>query len=91
MQVREIGQAAAEEAHDGALAERIDAALHGMCQPLTVLQCRLALGQLVGEPEAMREAIRDALTECARLNQKVGSMRAMLQDAMQDNQMERLG
>jgi hypothetical protein len=75
---------------DDALAERIDVALHGMCQPLTVLQCRLALGELMGEPEAMREAIREALTECARLNQTVGTMRTMLQQAMQSNT-ERLG
>jgi hypothetical protein len=74
-----------EASHD-ALAERMDVALHGLCQPLTVLQCRLALGELIGEPEAMREAIREALTECVRLNQTVGTMRTMLQQAMQSNQ-----
>ena len=39
----------------------MDVALHGLCQPLTVLQCRLAMGDLIGEPEAMREAIREGL------------------------------
>jgi hypothetical protein len=43
------------------LVERIDVALHGLCQPLTVLQCRLAMGDLLGEPDAMREAIREGL------------------------------
>ena len=57
----------------------MDAALHALCQPLTVLQCRLALGEMTGEPEAMREAIRSALQECARLNQTVETMRTMLQ------------
>jgi hypothetical protein len=71
--------------------ERIDVALHGLCQPLTVLQCRLAIGELNGEPEAMREAIREALLECARLNNTVGSMRTMLQKAMQGSDDERRG
>jgi hypothetical protein len=61
------------------LVEQMDGLLHGFCQPLTVLQCRLALGELSGEPSAMREAIRAALGECARLNEKVGAMREMLQ------------
>ena len=69
--------------------ERIDVALHGLCQPLTVLQCRLAMGELIGEPEAMREAIREALQECARLNKTVGMMRAILQQMMADEEDER--
>jgi hypothetical protein len=66
------------------LIERIDVALHGLCQPLTVLQCRLAMGELIGEPDAMRDAIREGLQECARMNQTVGTMRAMLQQVMVD-------
>jgi hypothetical protein len=66
------------------LVERIDVALHGLCQPLTVLQCRLAMGELIGEPDAMRDAIREGLQECARMNQTVGTMRAMLQQVMVD-------
>jgi len=61
------------------IAEQIDSLLHGMCQPLTVLQCRLALGELSGEPFAMRAAIGEALRECARLNEKVWAMRKVLQ------------
>jgi hypothetical protein len=63
------------------LVEQMDILLHGFCQPLTVLQCRLALGELSGEPSAMREAIGAALGECARLNQKIDAMREMLQRA----------
>jgi hypothetical protein len=69
--------------------ERIDAALHGLCQPLTVLQCRLAMGEMIGEPDALREAIRDALLECVRLNGMVGTMREMLQQAMEKEKSER--
>ena len=72
------------------LVERIDVALHGLCQPLTVLQCRLAMGDLLGEPDAMREAIRGGLQECARMNQTVGTMRAMLQQVMVDIDGERI-
>ena len=72
------------------LVERIDVALHGLCQPLTVLQCRLAMGELLGEPDAMREAIREGLQECARMNQTVGTMRAMLQQMMVDLDDERI-
>ena len=72
------------------LIERIDVALHGLCQPLTVLQCRLAMGELLGEPDAMREAIRDGLQDCARMNQTVGMMRAMLRQVMADVEDERI-
>jgi hypothetical protein len=72
------------------LVERIDVALHGLCQPLTVLQCRLAMGELLGEPDAMREAIRDGLQECARMNETVGTMRAMLRVVMADMEDERI-
>jgi hypothetical protein len=71
------------------LVERIDLALHGLCQPLTVLQCRLAMGELIDEPDAMREAIREALQECVRMNRTVGMMRAMLQQVMSDMDDER--
>jgi hypothetical protein len=72
------------------LVERIDMALHGLCQPLTVLQCRLAMGELIGEPDAMRDAIREGLQECARMNQTVGIMRAMLQQVVVDTEDERI-
>jgi hypothetical protein len=71
------------------LVERIDAVLHSLCQPLTVLQCRLALGEMIDEPNAMRETIREALQECVRLNQTVGTMRTMLQGAKVDKEHER--
>ena len=68
----------------------MDVALHGLCQPLTVLQCRLAMGELIGEPDAMREAIREGLQECARMNRTVGTMPAMLQEILVDSEDERI-
>jgi len=87
VRVREL----VDETSGDALVERIDVALHGLCQPLTVLQCRLAMGELIGEPDAMRDAIREALLECARLNQTVGTMRTILQQLMQNSEDERRG
>lgn len=60
------------------LVEAIDRLLHGLCQPLTVLQCRLAMGELNGEPHAMREALGAALEDCVRLNDAVSAMREIL-------------
>ena len=81
---------AVEETGQGEFVERMDVALHDLCQPLTVLQCRLSMGQLIGEPEAMREAIREALQECVRLNKTVGTMRGLLQRMMLDEENQRL-
>jgi hypothetical protein len=80
---REVSQAVRLD-----LVERIDVALHSLCQPLTVLQCRLSLGELSDEPDAMREAIREALQECLRLNQTVDVMRTMLQEMKADQKHE---
>lgn len=72
---------AASHVMEEGLTERIDEMLHSLCQPLTVLQCRLALGELNGEPAAMRSAIGEALNQCARINRMVGAMREMLLEA----------
>ena len=67
---------------DAELVGEMERSLHGLCQPLTVLQCRLALGESSGEPAAMEEAIREALGECARLRAGVEAMRETLQKAV---------
>ena len=86
MPVRELAQ----QVGHADFVERLDVVLHGLCQPLTVLQCRLAMGELIGEPDAMREAIREGLQECRRLNQTVGAMRAILQQVIADREDERI-
>ncbi|MDQ2835559.1 MAG: hypothetical protein M3Y50_17815 [Acidobacteriota bacterium] len=73
-------------ADDVSFAEQIDVALHDICQPLTVLQCRLAMGELIGEPDSMREAIREALKECARLNVTVEKMRKTLEQMVEQKE-----
>jgi hypothetical protein len=49
------------------------------------------MGEMIGEPDAMLEAIREALKECGRLNQTVGTMRTMLQEVKEDTNEERMG
>lgn len=71
------------EGQQKTLAAQMNEALHGLSQPLTVLQCRLAMGELNGEEDAMREAIAEALLECTRANMAVALMRETLQHALQ--------
>jgi signal transduction histidine kinase len=54
-------------------------AIHDLCQPLTTLQCRLELAELLGTPEAYREGIEEGLAECRRMMAAVNTMRAVVQ------------
>ena len=61
---------------------RISAALHDLCQPLTTLQCRLEMAQLLDTPQACREAVEAGMRECLRLSAAVVLMREAVRDAM---------
>jgi signal transduction histidine kinase len=56
-------------------------ALHDLCQPLTTLQCRLEMAQIVDTTAGYREAIETGLAECERLCAAVGSMREIVRAA----------
>ncbi|MCU1324000.1 MAG: hypothetical protein JWM43_3649 [Acidobacteriaceae bacterium] len=56
----------------------IEVALHDLCQPLTVLQCRLEIGLLRGG-EATQAAVVESLRECKRLNAAVHAMRELME------------
>jgi signal transduction histidine kinase len=60
----------------------IGRAVHDMCQPLTALQCRLELGEMLATEDARQEAIRDALVECGRLTASVQQMRSLVSSAL---------
>ncbi len=62
----------------------IEVALHDLCQPLTVLQCKLELGLLKGGEEAAHSAVVDGLHECKRLNAVVKTMRELVQRPERD-------
>ena len=59
--------------------EGVGVVLHDMCQPLTVLRCKLELGLLFSEPAAMREALEDSLEACMRLSGTVDRMRSLVE------------
>ena len=60
---------------------QICGALHDLCQPLTVLQCRLEMGRLMDTPESYRDAVTLALADCYRLMNTVETMREIVRRA----------
>ena len=64
----------------------LGSALHDLCQPLTALQCRLALGSLAAargsgdELTELREAVGDSLVQCERMLKQVRAMQVYLGD-----------
>ena len=56
----------------------MEVALHDLCQPLTILQCRLEIGLLKGGEEAIQAAVIAGLKECERLNAVVTTMRELM-------------
>jgi hypothetical protein len=62
----------------------MEVALHDLCQPLTVLQCKLELGLLKGGEEATHAAVVDGLHECKRMNAVVETMRELVQRPERD-------
>ena len=82
----EVGEGSGKEAGQGAaLSEglrRANVALHDLCQPLTTLQCRLEMAQMLDTQQDYRETVGLGLTECARLSASVISMREALREMM---------
>jgi C4-dicarboxylate-specific signal transduction histidine kinase len=70
------GEASCEEG-----VRRIGKALHDLCQPLTTLQCRLEMAQVLGTAEAYREAVEMGMAECVRLTTAIGSLRTIVRAA----------
>ena len=64
------------------LEQWINEALHDLCQPVTALQCRLFLASLAA-PDASRasmdEALREALTQCERVMERVRQMQTRME------------
>ncbi len=62
-----------------AVLSELDRELHDLCQPLTTLQGRLELAQMMGDPESLKEAVDAGLVEAQRLAAAVTRMRGMLE------------
>lgn len=85
-----VAVAATEKIEAGVLAE-ISQALHDMCQPLTVLHCRLEMGRLLGTEDSHRDAVNHALADWNRLMHAVESMRTTLRRAAGETQDSEVG
>jgi hypothetical protein len=68
---------------EGEAMEQIGRALHSLCQPLTTLQCRLEMAELLCTMEGYRESVKLGLLECGRLVEGVESMREILREGRQ--------
>ncbi len=68
---------------EGEAMEQIGRALHSLCQPLTTLQCRLEMAELLCTMEAYRESVKLGLAECSRLVEGVEAMRSILRASQQ--------
>ena len=58
--------------------DQLHADLHELCQPLTALQCRLEIGQMMGNEEALIEAVDGGLEETRRMFEVIDRMRQRL-------------
>ena len=80
-----------QKASSQAMYSGMEVALHDLCQPLTVLQCKLELGLMKGGEEATQAAVVEGLRECKRLNAAVAMMRNMMEQRLLDaNREERI-
>lgn len=68
---------------------KVAASLHDLCQPLTALQCRLEIGQLLATPAAYEEAVMEGLRESERLVASVTAMRELVRQALEETSHER--
>lgn len=58
--------------------DEVHADLHELCQPLTALQCRLEIGRMMGNEEALLEAVDGSLEETRRMFEVIDRMRQRL-------------
>ncbi len=58
----------------------IDKELHDLCGPITLLSCRLELGQMMGDPDSLKNAVDGALTQCRETFERIASMRRRLHE-----------
>lgn len=54
--------------------------LHAFAQPLASLQCRLEIGQIIGDQDALREAVEGGLEDVCRLSVILDEMRRQISD-----------
>lgn len=71
-------QASIEANQKATTVQQMSTVLHDMCQPLTALQCRLEMAELMNTCEDYREAVALGISECARLSGHIHRLRELL-------------
>jgi hypothetical protein len=71
-------EARTDEKQTATAVEQMSTVLHDMCQPLTALQCRLQIAELMNSWEDYREAVGHGIADCARLAGHVETLRELL-------------
>ena len=56
----------------------LDKELHDLCQPLTVLQCRLEYGLMCGGEAELKDAVEGGLKDTNRMFERIREMREHL-------------
>jgi len=62
----------------------LDKELHDLCQPLTTVSGYLELGQMMGDPDSMKDAVDNALVDCRRMFENVAHMRQRLVELLDE-------
>ena len=62
--------------------------VHDLCQPITTLQCRMELAQILGTFDEYREAVESGVVECARLARHVHALRDLLRSMLSEPKSE---
>ena len=59
--------------------------LHDLAQPITTLRCRLELAKMVGDEDALREAVVGSLIDLDRMTAIFEVMRSLIANAHKGN------
>ena len=79
-------EAQTQEKQKATAVQQIGSALHDLCQPLTAIQCRLEMAELMNTCDEFREAVALGISECARMASQVHRMRELLKSLVADSQ-----
>jgi len=60
--------------------------LHELCQPVTAVRCRLQMGDLMGDPYSLKEAVSGSLEDTRKICESIARLRERL---LQEDQRQR--
>jgi anti-sigma factor ChrR (cupin superfamily) len=69
---------------DGKRIRELNAQLHAMSQPMTVLLCAMEYAAGLDSVQEMKETVRVSQEACERLRKNVTTMQAMVREAIEE-------